>query len=311
MPKTMILYGESGTSKTSQIYHIAKYIYNKYGKRTRLIAADGGGYQPILEGGLIELGFVEVFDVTQISRPYLDLRRLGDGFWPRDGRFDGTDFCRTKPDEWKEIGVIAIEGITSIARILLNYASNYKDPAGNRMFKVPFTISEEEYETSGTDRGHYGVVQNILHELIVQQFNRLPVDYVIYTALVGRGESRVNRETIYGPKATGEALTAELPTWVGDCLHLSREVYQNQAGQKVETIACWYRNHPDPETNIPYLAKTRMVPEVYPEFCSMFPQGFVPLGVSQGIITYFSAVESLNEKIKAENKKKLGGKLNA
>jgi len=119
MPKTMILYGESGTSKTSQIYHIAKYIYNKYGKRTRLIAADGGGYQPILEGGLIELGFVEVFDVTQISRPYLDLRRLGDGFWPRDGRFDGTDFCRTKPDEWKEIGVIAIEGITSIARILL------------------------------------------------------------------------------------------------------------------------------------------------------------------------------------------------
>ena len=44
---TLVLYGPTGTRKTVSIGDFAKYIYEKTGKKTRLLTADGGGWGPI------------------------------------------------------------------------------------------------------------------------------------------------------------------------------------------------------------------------------------------------------------------------
>jgi hypothetical protein len=286
MPRTSIWYGDSGSTKTSQIYHFAKYIYAKTGKITRLISADGGGYAPIQDGGLIDLGIVQVCELKTSAKYFADVHRLADGFWPTpDGVLNSSEQCRTK--DWSKIGVVAIEGITSISRGLLNYVSNYRMPSGERAYKSPFEIEEEGYEVAGTDRGHYGIVHTVLHELIVRKFSLLPVDYVIFTSLVGRGESKVNRESIYGPRAVGEALTSELPTWVQDCVHLTRTP---------QGVLAWYQSHPDNDTGVDYLAKIRLVPELYPEFVDAYPNGYVPLGFKNGIAILYHKISQLSMK---------------
>lgn len=300
--RTAIWYGDSGTTKTSQIYHLAKYLFKKHRKKTRLISADGGGYAPIQEGRLIELGIVEVFELSKSPRYFADVHRLADGFWPRDGVLNSSEKCRTT--DWSDIGLVAVEGISSIARGLLNYIVNYKGPSGERAYKVPFELEEEGYETAGADRGHYGIVHTVLHEIIVRKFCQLPVDHVVFTALTGRGESKVNRESVYGPKAVGEALTSELPTWVQDCLHFSRQRYQ-QKGSAVDGVVAWYRNHPDPDTGVDYLAKIRMVPEAYPDFVEKFPEGYIPLGFKYGIIAYYDAIQKLHASVANLNKELL------
>ena len=56
MARTGLIYGESGTFKTTQIGTLARYIYRRTGKPIRLISADLGGWGPIqqeIDAGLI------------------------------------------------------------------------------------------------------------------------------------------------------------------------------------------------------------------------------------------------------------------
>src|SRR6266566_2598144 len=56
---TMVLYGPTGSRKTSQIGEFAKYIYEKTGKITRLVSTDGGGWAPIQD--LINAGVIDAW----------------------------------------------------------------------------------------------------------------------------------------------------------------------------------------------------------------------------------------------------------
>src|ERR1700690_4015629 len=83
--RSVMLYGNSGSTKTSQVYHLAKWVLaqpgNK-GKRFRLIYADGGGYAPFMDSGMIERKEVEVFDFSFRTHALADYRKLAEGYWP-------------------------------------------------------------------------------------------------------------------------------------------------------------------------------------------------------------------------------------
>lgn len=292
MAQTAIWYGDSGTTKTSQLYYLAKYLWTKKKKKTRLISADGGGYAPFVQSGMIDQGVCQVFPVIDRQKIFADLARIGDGYWPRGDTFDSSNKCKTTPQEWSEIGLIAVESITSIARLLLNYFASYRDASGELIYRTPFTVSDDEYELAGTDKGHYAVVQSALHELIVRKFSRLPVDYVVFTALVGEGRTKAQGETFYGPRAVGVAITEELPTWVGDCLHFAHTEYM-VSNERVTGPVAYFRPHEDTNTTVTYTAKARILPELYPELLRKFPGGFVPLGFKSGIALYYHTIEKL------------------
>ena len=79
--RTILMYGDSGDTKTSQCYHLAKWVYERTGKITRWISADGGGWAPVDKGGLIDLGVVQAFDISKRRLAFADVRRLSQGFW--------------------------------------------------------------------------------------------------------------------------------------------------------------------------------------------------------------------------------------
>ena len=310
-PRSIMIYAESGDGKTSMCYHLAKWIYEKTGKRCRWIAADGGGYEPVEKGGLIEMGIVDVFDITNRVKSIGDCNRLANGFWPRiiqqgDKRvrlFDNTEQCRTTKSEWAEIGAYILEGATGLAKVLLQHIRQSPDTVG---FKHSYSYVEDDYLIQGLQEGHYGIVQMEVNKLIEQGFENLPIDYFICTARVGKGERKRTKENCYGPQIAGNAATPDVPSWFKDCIHLSREqssIEREGETVKIEQIVAWFMNHTDTETGVPYLCKSRLTPEVFPALLKKFPMGYIPMDTEKGIARYMDAIDILEERAKGINLK--------
>lgn len=303
--RSILAYAESGDTKTTQGYLLAKWVYEKLGKKTRWISADGAGFGVLDDTGMIEAGIVEAFDISNRKRALADIHRLADGYWPKvikveNGKlmrlFQNVQECETTKKEWEEIGAYVIEGPPSIGRLLLTHiASNSEKVA----FKKGYEYEEDGYIFGGLDKGHYGLVQTELHRVMVQGFNLLPVDYVYYTATVGKGEDKVTKETVYGPRGVGNAITTELPTWVGDCIHLARERVVIQEQDK-EIVVAWFQRHPDRETGAEYLAKSRLPPEQFPKLLKKYPYGFIPMNYERGLTDYLEILKFFQEKSKKE-----------
>ncbi len=309
-PRSTLLYGESGTSKTTQLYFLVKHYLEKWRKqgkekRFRLIRADGGGYAPFQDSGMIERGEVEVFDITSREHAFADIHRLGCGYWPRKARdkqgrevlyFKSDEKCITR--DWGKIGGYLIEGATSISSCLLNHLRN-QDPSvyfskDSKMgqLKGSFVFKDDDYETMGGQESHYGMVQSEMYQIIVQEFGSLPVEVIVWTALVGSTEDKRRGVTLQGPQLAGNKRTSEMPAWFMDTYHLSDEILQGEDGKKRMAKVAWFVQHSD-AAGVPFLCKPRVLPEKFPKLLESFPNGFCELGYEKGINKLIEVVEGL------------------
>lgn len=320
--ETTLIYAESGTGKTSQLMFLADYFHKKTGgKKGRLVTADGGGYKPLIDEGMVindgtnneinKKGIVDVFKISNRSSAYADCRRLAEGFWPRKdktgrekGLFDSTNQCLTTKEEWNDIGFLFVEGVFSISRLLLNHLSNQE--SGNAGFKFSVEFSEDGYSFGGLQEGHYGIVQKEMYRIIVQGFHELPPEFGVWTSLVDKGEDRNTGTTIYGPKGAGKATTFEIPSWFGECFHLdSVKFKQKNSDNYIEKRVAWFKNHKHKDTEISFLAKSRVSPRFLNQLYGKFKNGFVELDYEEGVDKYFKFVDELrNERDNNNNGKK-------
>jgi hypothetical protein len=309
-PRSICLYGTSGTTKTSQSYHLIKWILSKpenQGKHFRALYSDGGGWAPFDDSGMVKRGEIDIFDFGSLNVGVLArFRWLSQGYWPKwakDGKaypkqiegstlyFQKEDVCKTTDAEWGKIAGYLIEGIESTCEALKDHCSDQTEGVG---FKESWRYEEEGETIVGLQQGHYGIIQKEFHKAHQRGFNCLPIPWLIYTSKLGKGEDKERRETVYGPQIVGNAVTSSSPGWFMDVLHLSaKETYQKE-GKEIEGMVAWFTQHKDAQTEIPYLCKARCLPELYPELLKQFPYGFVPLGFKTGVENYFKTLERLN-----------------
>ena len=298
--KTALIYGPSGVGKTNQLFRLVRWILAKAHKtnpkaRVRLIHADGGGWAPFEDSGYIEKGWVEAFDVSKREEALADIRRLGDGFWPinigtKREKFDRT--CETK--DWENIAAYVIEGITSIS---MNWLDHFADQEAGMGFKHSWIIQEAEYTIGGLDRGHYGIVQKEVHKLVVHAFNSLPVPWVLWSALVtGKAQDPQTKEYVIGPECAGNAVTHKIPQWLGTTLYLEGKESERKDGSKLHWVAAHFEKGVDDDSGKPFVAKSRIMEELYPKFKEKFPNGYVDcVSGKRGIERYFETEEQLLE----------------
>lgn len=294
--RTGIFYGESGDTKTHQLFSFARWYVKNYKKKCRLITSDGGGFGPFDDSGMIDRGECQAFDISYRKEALADIRRLSEGYWPRKGKrgpmsiFTSDLKCAPQENTWDEVGCYLVDGITSICRLWLNHIS---DQSGGVGFKEAWNYSEGGYEYNGLQQGHYGLVQKELYRIMVHGFKALPVDFVFYTALVEQGEDRKGK-TVYGPKAAGSAITAEIPSWVQDCLHLEQIQFKKD-GNVIKQKVAHFVKHRDKETGIDYEAKVRVMAEYIPRLMRLYPKGYIKLGLNEGeaIDKFYSDVFNL------------------
>lgn len=299
-PRSIIIYGDSGSTKTTQAYHLARFLNQTKGIKFRMIGANASDSSPFEDSGMLEKGIVDFFDISNRTLALADMRRLAEGFWPRDikdapkgskGYFKTDEACKTTDKQWEQVGGYIVEGTTGIASLLLNHIRNQQEGVG---FKHSYSYEEDGYNIGGLQEGHYGLVQQEMYKIIVQGFSCLPIKYLIFTGLVSKGETR-QKETVYGPKGAGSATTFEIPSWFMDCWHLDTVTVQNEAGQSLEQKVAWFTKHHDEQNGIPYLAKVRMLPEIYPKMVEKYPNGFCKLGFKRGLDKFYEDLEGVSK----------------
>lgn len=270
---TMVLYGSTGSRKTSQLGDFAKYIYEKTGKTTRLISADGGGYGPVQN--YVNAGIIEPWRLVEEPNPKSALMKASRGAWP-EKLVNGLNVNNriiepsrgARREALKAVGAYAIEGWTSIASLLMRDSVS----KGQKISEDVVGQFVEEGETFGAPaRSHYGFVQNLTLDYI-RNFSSLQVERVCYTALEGKGEDKITNKLEYGPMVAGKAITAAIPQYVGDCLHfedytIEVGVDKDSKAKLLETgVRAWFQQHPDPQTGVNWPAKSRLIPSKFLEF---------------------------------------------
>lgn len=277
---TILVYGETGTFKTSNVGRFARYMYEKTGKPTRLVSADGGGWMPVQAE--IDAGIIDALRIVEAEQPLPLLRKLGQGYWPVDGRLQLQGIS--------EVGAYAVEGLTSIPMLLLRHLVK----TGRKVSEEVIGKFEEEIEVDGKkvkesfsapSRSHYGFIQNFVLDMLAS-FRALPVERVLFTAHEGKGSDDITNQMVYGPATVGKAITDRLPSEVGDLLHFYA-VPIGVAGAKSKLeVRCYLDKHPDTQTQILWPAKTRLQPEQLPEFNKQWPERCFPLTLDQGVEAY-------------------------
>lgn len=294
MARSGIIYGGTGSQKTTQVKRFAHYIARKTGKATLLLSLDGGGWAPCEPE--VQAGMIEPYRCETSVLPLVILRKISQGYWPKDTRETDPAKINLSPIDWSKYGGFAFEGWTSAGIVISRYLADQginvggedrSKPGANMMFKLPGHVDGQliEEKFGSTTRGDYKFIQNMLYGLVTNM-GTFPCEYVLHTALESKTEDD-DRSTIYGPAIEGKKGTSQCGAWVGDQIHA--QDYPVPTTMKVPNIATgiaeeqtvietrvrfFFKKHPDPSTGIMFPAKPRVIPEKVKELDRRFPGGF-------------------------------------
>lgn len=325
MAELILVYGGTGSFKTAQLLFLAKYAYKAWGKTTRLASCDGGGWKPLEPA--VDAKLIEAWGVSSLENPRSVLRKLSQGFWPKPSTTNGVTKLVLANDmaELKaKIGVIGLEGLTSVSNIIMRDALNKQlvvsgDQRGEKgaiQFDETITTldaagkeltSKEKY--SFATQGNYNDAQRATFDFCTN-LRSLPIPLVYLTALEARGEEEDTRKTIIGPAVIGKAMTSQVGAWVGDQIHaedffvevndpndkppagVDGKLYKPRKMQ-VTKARYWFIRHPDPVTGMLFPAKPRLTPDQIPELLKVYPGGYFEPTTDNGIDVYLEVVDKL------------------
>jgi hypothetical protein len=272
MLKVNLIYGDTGTTKTSRLGDCAEYYARKTGKPVRGVFSDTGGYGAIQN--LVDDGTVIPFVLSHERGETLieDMDKLSRGWWPEDPKNPKSKLVYGKLDN---ISAMMFDGGTSWCQMMLSFhESSVKYVAqsesivatGVRVPEMPKDsyIKSGEYLRRFTGRSDYGGVQARIKEFIRNSaMLSVPSEW---TCLETKGTDETKRP-IGGPDWIGQALTGVSGPWFGNILHLDfiekeQDVKVGDATVKVRMAVphLFTRSHQkqnDP-TKLVYMAKTRV-----------------------------------------------------
>lgn len=193
--KTIALYGDTGSGKTTQAGEYAKWTRKNRKLNTVLFTSDLGGYDSI--GNLVRAGVVKPIELTPEDDPWIWI----------DDAVSGKHCDETT-------GLAIFDSGTSQGEALLTACHKSTFQIGQQKTQR-FSVSkgEKSLNVSINNEAHYGVVQGFLLDAIWKStwLTRRGID-VLWTFSVHRGEEQ-DRTPILGPKLAGKALTAAMPKW--------------------------------------------------------------------------------------------------
>jgi hypothetical protein len=305
MARSGVIYGESGSYKSTSAAHFSRYIYEVTGKRTLLFSLDGGGWGPM--DPEIQAGLILPYRCN-IQVPLPVIRKISQGYWPERPEETSIAATNLRAVNWQEFGGMVVEGMTSISQALMRHLADQGIKTGEEATNqfaqnvmVDGVKTAEKF--AGNSRGHYGFVQNQLYSMVMN-FTGLPCHYVLFTALESRTEED-DRTTIYGPAVAGKKATAMVPSWVGDCIHSQTTPVKRSVqvpdpadpkklvdSEVVDTVArMYFMKHPDPATGIMFPAKPRVSPERVADLLRRYPGGYFEPTPQKGFDEYLRTVD--------------------
>lgn len=281
-----LVYGVSGSGKTTWWLQMAKAVFVATGKRTRWYLGDGGGTTIQVSGATgaltdddVSLPYVEIMPYSLWDHPLESTQRICEGWWPVDPTDPTSKLQPTTKDEWASIGLVVYEGLSVMSDYIMG------DRIGglaHRMSKgealnndVVFKLKDGDLTFGGNARTHYGFTQRRMLDLI-ERTRALPC-HVGWTAHERKANDDDTRQSWIGPDVCGNALTIKVGASFGNTIHLhsvkkARKQKDPSTGKEVDIISmerrAYIRSHYDPEAQhfTRYYANTRLPIELPPDF---------------------------------------------
>lgn len=305
---TLLMYGKTGSTKTTQIARIAKELRSLYmalgmeNPMFRLITADSGWgpMDDIIRSPDNPDGFVEALNLELFSDPFGALNALADGRWLKTVETPtGVQLVFTKETRYPDnvIGTF-VEGLNSIADVLLQDHVNQGRKIGQDLSaKIPVSAAVEGqpgaklvYNIGAAGQSHYGQVQRFLMMDMFPKFKSLKnesggsVPWLVFTAHEAEGSDDFDKKVL-GPATIGRAIVGATPQKFQDCLHLQKLVDPKTGARSVRA---YFWDHPEPSMPVAggfmlWPAKVSFPPEIAQGLDKKWPGGFIPLEWNSGV----------------------------
>lgn len=309
MARSIAWYGESGTYKSTQMLFFIKYVYEKTGKKTRVVLTDssaGDMFKPAEAAGM-----ADVWRISALNDPLPVCRMLAKGYWPAASPEGKVIMSPPNAQTWEVIGGLGIDSMTTFCDLVMSdLISKNRKVAEEIVSSYEESVAVEGGKTESVKfgasaRAHYNFIQNQAYTLI-NSASSLPIEALGLTFLESKGEEQ-DRSTIYGPALVGKAATPKVPAWVGDLIHLESYLIPKtrqmddptKPGSKIEEkyfetkVRGYYMRHADPKTGINFPAKPRVPSNLFPKLMEKFPNGYFEPSQTEGLDTFLKFEDSL------------------
>jgi hypothetical protein len=274
-----LVYGRSGSGKTTFGVALAHHLYRTKGLHTRWYLGDGGG-ATIYETGYVG-EFIEVFPYNLRKFPLETTQLCCEGYWPDEKSIENSTFTTLLPpiaDDTKRVGLWIFEGLTVMSDYMMGDIEGglaWRMGKGESLNKdESYSLKDGTLKFGGNARTHYGFTQRRILDLI-QRSRALP-GMVLWTAHERRLDDEEQRETLFGPDVCGKALTGRIGASFGNTLHMqlvhtTKKVKDPVTQKQIEQLGVerrlYTREHVDPEakTYVKYFANSRLPRNVAPD----------------------------------------------
>lgn len=252
--RNILLYGAGGIGKSTRLAEAIRYIWERYGKKTRVVGADGGGTTSAI-GIEMEEGHAEYWPIDQWDEKsiFLTLDLATKGWWPEDATNPNSPLV-PPAKEYKPCpmcgGDSGAKGLTMVSTCVTckkpfppgTVLRMVREPEGDfknvgmvgfegltsfgdlllqRLRKVDpsggRSLQDGEFKISSAGMQHYGDAQNYIKQY-VSNVRLIPVPVVLWTALELKSDD--DGKPLYGPALPGKKLTSLCIPWFTDVLHL-------------------------------------------------------------------------------------------
>lgn len=269
-----LVYGPTGSGKTTWLLQLARHIFENTGKKTRWYVGDQS-LEMIDNEGVIDDGVVEAWVYATRPNPLSVAQMMTEGAWPTDPLDPKSPLVKPTKPLREDYGMVVFEGLSVLATYIMGSVEGglaHRAARGEKMGQdPPFVISDKVGNTTiqfgGNSMAHYGFAQARIIDAILRS-KALDVPVVYWTAHERTSEDREAKETIVGPDAAGKAMTSKIPLWFGNTIHLTTAQKRVKSkdvtsGRDVDHFVMERRaytmDHCDPDglTSIKFIANNR------------------------------------------------------
>lgn len=306
---TALIYGKSGTTKTTQLRNIAiklRELYQQMGivdPRFRYVGADSG-WGPLDDIVACEnnpSGFVETLDISSLRNPFGVLNAIADGRWPMVVEDPKTKAVRIEfsadmrlPNN---ICGYFLEGLNTIADACLQDHITHNRKLGENLSSTAIVYADvaggvkQPYTLGAAAQSHYGQVQRFLLTDLLPKLKSLrrvdgtSLPWLIFTAHEAEGSDDFSK-TVLGPASIGRAMVGATPQKFQDCIHLVK-VVDSKTGSR--EIRAFFWDHP--EFSMPlaggqyqlWPAKVSFPPKIAKQFGERWKDSYIPITWDKGL----------------------------
>ena len=257
-PKADLVYGATGTYKTSNIGRVAHALHKAAGKVTHLVSADGGGWEPLQP--LVDAGIMRVWPVRLWPNCIEAVDKACQGYWPID--CDDPLKPLQPPTEalLKNVGMVALEGLTSFGSLIMG---KLKQPGVTLSQAPSYELLDGSTKYAGGSMAAFGFVQDRIYEFVMKSHMIPFVDKVLWTALEAKGEEEGTKIPIFGPAIEGKKATGKAGQWFCNLFHMEAVAVAAKVDEKTKQLSLttevflYLRSHADPNSKVVFPAKVR------------------------------------------------------